>query len=242
VKEIYFAEYRNLREELHLLKKCQMDFLTWSTVVTIAYLSLAAKFLSQYKSAIFFLFPLGIILPSWWIFFDKATTITRIVGYCRILEKLINGQVLAKRYVGWENALRIFREEQKGGRLKFESQKTFWSVFWKDLLPLGLIIHTRRYWLLAHYTFFALSVLCWIVFLRSPYVPWREIFPWKGWCKLLNLDLIVTGVMIFFTVISVVWNYKMIYYLMHGRESDNAKEQFWRKILEIEDKNNPKFK
>ena len=90
--------------------------------------------------------------------------------------------------------------------------------------------------------FFALSVLCWIVFLRSPYVPWREIFPWKGWYKLLNLDLIVTGVMIFFTVISVVWNYKMIYYLMHGRESDNAKEQFWEKILEIEDKNNQKFK
>jgi len=48
--------------------------------------------------------------------------------------------------------------------------------------------------------------------------------------------------MIFFTVISVVWNYKMIYYLMHGRESDNAKEQFWEKILEIEDKNNQKFK
>lgn len=85
--------------------------------------------------------------------FDKATTVTRIVGYCRILEKLINDQVLAKKYVGWENALRIFREEQKEGRLKFEPQKTFWSVFWKDFLPLGLIIHTRRYWLLAHYTF-----------------------------------------------------------------------------------------
>lgn len=37
----------------------------------IGYLSLAVKFLSQYKSAIFFLFPLGILLPSWWIFLIK---------------------------------------------------------------------------------------------------------------------------------------------------------------------------
>ncbi|MEX2220120.1 MAG: hypothetical protein WD749_15325 [Phycisphaerales bacterium] len=45
--------------------------------------------------------PLMIILPTWWVFFDKATTVTRIVGYKRILEGFLLGLDEVNRSVGW---------------------------------------------------------------------------------------------------------------------------------------------
>jgi hypothetical protein len=35
------------------------------------------------------IFPLVVLIPCWWGFFDKAKTITRIVGYIRILEGIL---------------------------------------------------------------------------------------------------------------------------------------------------------
>lgn len=160
MNELYLREHKALREELHNLKSCQITFLTWSVVATVALLTFFAKYSPTGLSGLPFLLPLGIILPCWWIFFDKATTITRIIGYYRQIEKLILGKSKPKNYLGWENALALFREYQQAGDLTFKPEKNFLAAFWKDLSPFGLIFHTRRYWLLVHYTFFGLSALC----------------------------------------------------------------------------------
>ena len=54
-----------------------------------------------------YLVPLVVLIPCWWGFFDKAKTITRIVGYFRILEQLAlvdGGGTLdtIDRFLGWE--------------------------------------------------------------------------------------------------------------------------------------------
>jgi hypothetical protein len=85
-------EFTFLREEMRDLKTCQVQFVTFSVTGTGVLFGLVA--LTQNKlQGVSYLFPLTILLPSWLIFFDKAKTITRIVGYYRILEKLSLGQI-----------------------------------------------------------------------------------------------------------------------------------------------------
>jgi hypothetical protein len=66
---------------------------------------LAALVKSPLPSAVY-LYPLCVLLPSWMVFFDKATTIARIVGYYRVIEGLMLNQLRAASFPGWENALR----------------------------------------------------------------------------------------------------------------------------------------
>ena len=91
-QEYYSKELDWLREELHNLKDCQVTFLTRSVIATAALLGLAVSLTSDSSFpplGAFYLIPLIVVVPSWWIFFDKATTITRIVGYYRNIETVI---------------------------------------------------------------------------------------------------------------------------------------------------------
>lgn len=103
-------EERNaLREELLFLKKCQLSLLSLSLGGGAVVLGLWGDKASA-LSADIYLSLLILLLPCWVVWFDKATTITRIVGYLCILEAMIaTGRSPSYLYVGWENALRAFR-------------------------------------------------------------------------------------------------------------------------------------
>jgi hypothetical protein len=210
--KISYEEHKMLREELHNLKDCQVKFLTYSVTATGIILGLAVSFSSIAPLSISSLFPLTILIPTWWIFFDKATTITRIVGYYRILERRIIDPLSVKNFLGWENALAKFRELQKKGELRFESSRdgicpiaTFFKLF---------ILRTpHRYWLLTYYTFFALSLLCLALSLYS------------------GVTVAVGSIATVLIVISAVWNINIIWGLIEGKHSYNANEDFWKKIF-----------
>lgn len=90
-QNILLQEHGNLRQELHNLKSCQITFFSLAITSTGLLLGLGSHFISErVPASLIFLSPLVIILPCWCIFFDKATTITRIVGYYRVLEQMIN--------------------------------------------------------------------------------------------------------------------------------------------------------
>jgi len=82
-------EYNALREELRNLKSCQITFLNISITTTGLLIGFLEKSVGENTTSTIYLAPLVIILPFWLVFFDKATTITRIVGYMRILENFI---------------------------------------------------------------------------------------------------------------------------------------------------------
>lgn len=109
-----------LRGELHQLKSCQLQYLIFSVTGTAAIFSWAITSGGAVSPAFrgaAFLAPLVVLLPCWWIFFDKATTITRIVGYYRVIERMLSEYPNSGiRYIGYEQALERYRwaDDQRG--------------------------------------------------------------------------------------------------------------------------------
>lgn len=143
-----------LRSELHALKSCQISFINFSVGLTGAILALLhhEKQGLQSNFGLASLFPLLILLPCFWIFFDKAKTITRIVGYTRILESLLLRRTADLNFIGWENALEEFRN------LPSDPPP---PINWQRICKAFLLMQTRNlYWVLAFYTFSALCLVC----------------------------------------------------------------------------------
>jgi len=202
-------EHDFLRGELVHLKDCQVKFLTFSVTATAVILGIIGR-----SSLIFstgsnvpiggmWLIPLAVLLPAWWIFFDKATTITRIVGYFRLLENIVLGKVDPPIYFGWENALGESRKQYLKGKII-------------DLRLFKILIFrtTHRYWTIIYYIFFFLSLVCLI----------------GGW-KESNL-LIITFPGVLF-VISSVWNARILWALIFGKYSYEENAKKWKIIHQI---------
>ncbi|MBK8975653.1 MAG: hypothetical protein IPM29_06980 [Planctomycetes bacterium] len=162
--EVLIAERELLREELRDLKGCQVRYFSIAITSTGVLTAVSTQFVEDNAVASLFLAPLLILLPCWWIFFDKATTITRIVGYVRVLETMII-DMAAKRpslfdYVGWENALRLARQSPE------RSPTPPITALWRSmtgLLRVGSLLWrptVHRYWIVNWLTFLLLSSLC----------------------------------------------------------------------------------
>lgn len=213
IVEIYDRERTLLREELHNLKNCQVTFLTSSVTATGVLLGLAATFASTPALGVVFLLPLIVLLPSWWIFFDKATTITRIVGYYRVLEKLILGDCEAAKNTSWENGLREFRNRQESGELNPPEDLVDSGLCrWFDIF---LLRTTHRYWVITYYTFLVLSGSCLAVSIATIKGVWFFALP--------TPTLMV--------LISALWNARVLRQLIYGRYSYDCNEYFWNAIV-----------
>lgn len=147
-----------LKQELQSLKSCQVQYFSLAVVVTGAIFGIAEKCGEKLGPGTAYLLPLLIVLPFWSVFFDKASSITRIVGYMRVLEKLLVDNHFYK-YQGWENALRAFRRRESGYRrnilvdwglmvlraagavfllIDFRRNHRYWAINWASFFGLGL--------------------------------------------------------------------------------------------------------
>ncbi len=111
VRDLMRMEHKTLREELRGLKNCQVTFVTFAITSTGAVIGLGAR-ASDFPKLLVYLAPLLILLPTWLIFFDKATSINRIVGYIRVLETAFLSPQRLRKFIGWENALAEYRKEE----------------------------------------------------------------------------------------------------------------------------------
>ena len=227
-EELCHKEHTTLREELHNLKKCQVQFLTFAVTATGAILGIGAKIGQNHPVSMdtFYLFPLIILIPAWWIFFDKATTITRIVGYYRVLEQAILRPHSVKGFIGWERALVESREKQRK-HYKPEHYKPEDRIlgFFKMLV----LLTTQRYWSLTYYTFCVLSVLCILGSIFSPPAP-QDIL--AVFAKIQdNTHLFIAALAV---AISSVYNIRVVWMLSWGKRSYEYNEQIWRDVLRAE--------
>ncbi|MCX9078662.1 MAG: hypothetical protein OIN84_11885 [Candidatus Methanoperedens sp.] len=155
------TEYSMLRQELQNLKNCQITFLTYAVTATGVLLGLAVNLQKADTQGnppmlgAFYLIPLTILLPFWWVFFDKATSITRIVGYFRLIETAILDHEFRPKFIGWENSLTEFRKWFGKTGEKPESPQDGTRVFF--------LLTPHRYWILTFYTFGGLSLLCLLI-------------------------------------------------------------------------------
>jgi hypothetical protein len=226
----YQKEHKSLREELHDLKNCQVTFLTFSITATALLLGLFEKLSPLGSQALFYLIPLIVLLPSWCIFFEKATTITRIVGYNRILENLILNKWSANDFRGWENTLAAARV--KGDDYEIKAKREVVKL-WSDRSAknkLRFVFNIffvqpsyHRYWALIYDVFFLLSWLCLIPSLMRG-LDYYE----NNQLTLVALTISVAA------IVYVSWtNMKIVYELIDGKHSYRANEHLWKKIISI---------
>lgn len=194
-------EYDNLRDELHNLKKCQVTFFTASITATGVILTVAAKINSD-LAGIVYLFPLSVLIPSWVVFLDKATTITRIVGYYRVLENFFLDKNLQKYYIGWENSLKMFREKES--IVSVDEEEVKGSYF--------------NYWNIVNNAYLILSVICVILTIITIKID-------------LNIEYLMVTLSLGIVTFISYRNWKIKDSLIKGRHSYNTNEKIWREIL-----------
>jgi hypothetical protein len=219
-----------LRQELQELKRCQLHYFTLSISGTAAILGFAGSINTKELVGPSLLAPLVIIIPCWWIFFDKATTITRIVGYVRILENLLAGGArLDLIYPGYEEALTLYREYEddlrRGGRRYIVEASTGRASSvshvreWFDLIAL----RTRhRYWMVNFYTFAGLAALCCASGWWLPSVPRPDE----------RFRYVSVGFGVFVTLVSVIYSIIVVHQLTFGKRSYASSAIFWRETLD----------
>lgn len=216
--DILRDEREHLRFELRELKNCQVRYFSLTVSGTAAFFGLASLSKIQNILPLMLLAPLIIILPCWWIFFDKATTITRMVGYYRILEEMIRQYPnFPYPYLGFENAIDYYRHK--------DNDET-WKDFKKDRQSLPnkskeKTKYTRhQYWNINFYTFAALGFLC--IVLSSVSCVGKSYL----WFLLPLLGFILYGI--------ILTNaYRLLISLKTGDFSYSVITDFWRYILNI---------
>jgi len=233
-------EKKMLAKDLRELKHCQVQYFTISITGAGMLLGLAAILKGPTLAGLALLTPLVIILPCWFIFFDKATTIARIIGYLRILEdRLWNGAREGYTYKGYENGLADYRENETkfwkeiSEEIEKDPKKALpKSDFWKMLL-----LKTRhRYWMLNWYTFALLSFVCCI----ASYTALSEDF---ARLPLFIIQIIATeenlwaGIAFTFVILCAIYTFIMIYSLTCGQHSYEGCFRIWKKVFTMKPNN-----
>ncbi|MEA2604820.1 MAG: hypothetical protein QOF89_5812 [Acidobacteriota bacterium] len=157
------AERSDLRKELQFLKECQSKYFSLTITATGIILGLAGRLPSEVgvSQTLIFLSPLLVVIPCWLVFFDKATTITRMASYVGVLEGLLLNlqKKLPAQYIGWETSISVFRKNQ----VKTSSISRLPLKLYGFLMGIRRLIFfrtTHRYWILNWYTFSGSAALC----------------------------------------------------------------------------------
>ncbi|MGR3302074.1 MAG: hypothetical protein ACUZ8I_06160 [Candidatus Scalindua sp.] len=220
IKTTIRNEQRILRNELQALKKCQLQYFLLSVAATGAVFGFNNTILASTNfSSMIFLAPLLVIVPCWWTFFDKATTITRLTGYTRMLEEQLSNTT--PFYIGYENALALFREEEEKETYEnrspgeFPTEKRSYEL--KKLLRLLTLRTRHRYWMINWYTFLLLSLTCCIV----------PFFLTKIYSK-IDWYTIVFFICATFVLISGYQTFRIVNNLTTGKYSYKKVTEFWK--------------
>lgn len=178
-------------------------------------------------SHLLLLAPLIVILPCWWIFFDKATTISRNVGYARIIEEMIAEYPEGRyRFLGFEQSLAAYRSAKDSGKIAvIRTPKgsapggpritgvRHWIVNWLPFFPWGA---RYRYWIVNWLTFFALSALCCFLSLSN--------------CT--TLPQYIEGVSVtLLALLPSVFTFRILRSLLSGGSSYSEMTRCWREVL-----------
>jgi hypothetical protein len=241
-----------LRQELFRLKECQNFFINLGFTISsglLAYLVIGGGVVQTFSDLktepsinIIYLIPLVIILPIWLIFFDKATTISRIVGYYMILEQFIQGKLPQDNYLGWENSLNLLRSFNR----KQEKciKKTAGDIkLWEDLTYFKKISYLLRtlfiqrssinqYRKIVFLGFFILSLMC-LFFCIAPLFIWMVFTgTWPGLWLFNHFYGLLLGIIFLYIVIVITkYNLKILYQLARGFHSYSANYMLWHELL-----------
>ncbi|MBN1194587.1 MAG: hypothetical protein JXA08_04485 [Methanomicrobiaceae archaeon] len=161
----YFRQnlFRELRNELGHLKTCQTALVVLSITGSGVYLGLISTIGLSYLLPYLLLIPLLILLPLWIIFYDKARTIARIIGFLRVQETLAkeNSEI---GLIGWESAMKEYwTVRDKYDELHYDDVFESAKKLQKDNDQQSKIresIINSTYWSTVYALFFFFSIIC----------------------------------------------------------------------------------
>ena len=212
---LIMKERELLKSELQSLKDCQVKYFSFTITGTGIIFGVAEKFGEGKANGLIYLIPLLLIIPLWSIFFDKASSITRIVGYMRVIEGMLVGEPNLQ-YVGWEKALRKFRE--RDAQLQPKLFSDYWIMVRNAFRAVALLFDFRRqhrYWIINWLTFFGLGVCALYL------------------AKVRGTDpMLWTGAAVFFAF-ACLHNADVLWSLVKGKFQWNAREELWTQILTV---------
>jgi hypothetical protein len=229
--DILLKEHEILRAELQTLKHCQLQYFWSSVMATGVILGVGPKLAegaavnsqggamgATFYVVLFCLAPLAVIIPCWLVFFDKATSITRIVGYYRLLEyKTLTPRDRVFAYVGWENALRLYRNRQVESAPSLGTRLVKYVVSSvQGIVSLSDFQAIHRYWNLTWATFFLLAILC---------ITLAFAVDVHGYAADLRRLLLIL------VVLAANHTLYLLYHLTKGKLSYDHHERNWRSIL-----------
>lgn len=109
--EFYKLEYQTINNRLNQVRNNQITLMTASISSTAVVWGFTYYFTHSYKdifSSIFFLIPLFFLIPSLLMFFDKAISHSKLIGYLRNLEQINTGFINLRYYRGYINYDKCF--------------------------------------------------------------------------------------------------------------------------------------
>jgi len=208
-----------VRSELEKLKACQLRYFTLAVTGTAALIGASPVLIKGPFGIYTFLIPLIIILPCWTIFFDKATSITRNVGYVSVLEEMISDYPeLRHKFIGYERSLLLFRmkedmNEGPGVNEVFNDNR-------RSLLSAMLFRTRHQYWIINWYTFFILAVLSCV--LSCFYLHWSKAS-----------QFVPLGIALLLVLLTLGKTMLMLNRLVRGNSSYLYHSVCWREYLKI---------
>lgn len=211
----FIMEYQEIRKELREIKVCQRQYFFISITGAGILLGVSRAF-DVNEAGYILLSPLVIILPCWIMFFDKATSVTRMTGYLRILEDIIGDTSNTNyKFIGYENAVAMFRDKENNG--EFEHFNTGRGRMFST--PWG----TRyRYWKINWYTYWLLSVLCFGIA-----IAWNSFH--GGFVEIWFLAFVSAGCIIFVWVITS----RTLGHINNGKYSYENFTNSWKTFLPV---------
>jgi hypothetical protein len=150
------ALIRDLRSELIHLKSFQIRIITFGITGAGIFLGLIKEFGNSPQYSFFL--PLAILFPFWIIFFEKARTISRNIGFIRIQEKIcLSGNPDA--LIGFETAMHKYWKDKK---VKLDDNKILNDDINKIIQnkpETSKRLHSSHYWFTTYIVFFIFSFL-----------------------------------------------------------------------------------
>jgi len=163
--------FRDLRMELGQLKACQIQALTIGVSAAGVMLGLIDKD-PENGRVILYLLPLTIILPLWTIFFDKARTISRMIGFIRVQEEICVKNKLSI-LIGWETAMKHYWSLKEGvwdnddGKEKIQNRLNETNLDKNKKLKPRSKLFNSFFWATSFVVFLLLSVACLLLSIRN---------------------------------------------------------------------------
>lgn len=231
------SEHDALRKELIHLRWTQIQFFTFAITSTLVYFGIIlrggeisfAYFRQSVVTAVLSFLPLIILIPSMWIFFDKAKTISRIIGYHLILEDILLGKRDAPGFTGWENGLRIFRRHIR--ELENDSQTVREKI--ASIREIGttggniteVVLSNRGYMVVVFLVFAIFIAICLSPMILYTVLNGREAF-------LFNAPAVCLGLFILaLSLLFISYEYRTLKHLFFGKYTDLANREKWDRIL-----------